>query len=142
MKRDVLRTILAILAGFTAAPAQSPPPTAMPGLRLSLEELKAQYTYLAVGRRLKPKQWPNGARLALNFVLNYEEGSEPSFADGDGQSETGLTESAGQSQGVRGRDLAAESIAGHRRIFGRARSSIDVATGAGATALVRRAMAW
>jgi hypothetical protein len=22
--------------------------------------------------------WPGGARLALNFVLNYEEGSEPS----------------------------------------------------------------
>jgi hypothetical protein len=36
-------------------------------------------------------QWPDGARLAVNFVLNYEEGSEPSFADGDGQSETGLT---------------------------------------------------
>jgi peptidoglycan/xylan/chitin deacetylase (PgdA/CDA1 family) len=55
-------------------------------------------------------QWPHGARLAVNFVLNYEEGSEPSFADGDGQSEAGLTESAGQSQGVRGRDLAAESM--------------------------------
>ena len=55
-------------------------------------------------------QWPKGARLAVNFVLNYEEGSEPSFADGDGHSEAGLTESAGQNQGVRGRDLAAESM--------------------------------
>src|SRR5262245_53954760 len=53
-------------------------------------------------------QWPNGARLAVNFVLNYEEGSEASFADGDGYSETGLTESSGQ--GVQGRDLAAESM--------------------------------
>jgi putative urate catabolism protein len=53
-------------------------------------------------------QWPNGARLALNFVLNYEEGSEASFADGDGYSETGLTESGGQD--VQGRDLAAESM--------------------------------
>ena len=53
-------------------------------------------------------RWPNGARLALNFVLNYEEGSEASFADGDGYSETGLTESGGQ--GVQGRDLAAESM--------------------------------
>ena len=53
-------------------------------------------------------QWPNGARLALNFVLNYEEGSEASFADGDGYSESGLTESGGQ--GVQGRDLAAESM--------------------------------
>jgi allantoinase len=54
--------------------------------------------------------WPNGARLALNFVLNYEEGSEPSFADDDGRSEAGLTESGGVNQDVRGRDLAAESM--------------------------------
>lgn len=55
-------------------------------------------------------QWPGGARLALNFVLNFEEGSEPSFADGDGYSETGLTESASQTQDLAGRDLAAESM--------------------------------
>lgn len=55
-------------------------------------------------------QWPNGARLALNFVVNFEEGSEPSFADGDGYSETGLTESSSQSQPLSGRDLAAESM--------------------------------
>jgi putative urate catabolism protein len=55
-------------------------------------------------------QWPNGARLALNFVINFEEGSEASFADGDGYSESGLTESGGQDQGVQGRDLAAESM--------------------------------
>ena len=29
-------------------------------------------------------KWPGGARVALQFVLNYEEGSEPSIADGDG----------------------------------------------------------
>ena len=55
-------------------------------------------------------QWPHGARLALNFVLNFEEGSEPSFADGDGYSEAGLTESASQTQSLAGRDLAAESM--------------------------------
>jgi peptidoglycan/xylan/chitin deacetylase (PgdA/CDA1 family) len=55
-------------------------------------------------------QWPNGARLALNFVLNFEEGSEPSFADGDGYSESGLTESSSPLQGRAGRDLAAESM--------------------------------
>ena len=32
-------------------------------------------------------KWPNGARLALNFVLNYEEWSEYSVPDGDGFSE-------------------------------------------------------
>jgi hypothetical protein len=37
-------------------------------------------------------KWPNGARLALNLVLNYEEGSEYSVPDGDGFSEVTLTE--------------------------------------------------
>jgi putative urate catabolism protein len=55
-------------------------------------------------------KWPRGARLALNFVLNFEEGSEPSFADGDGYSEAGLTESSSQAQNLNGRDLAAESM--------------------------------
>ena len=54
--------------------------------------------------------WPGGARLALNFVINYEEGSEPSIGDGDGVSEARLTETA-QSPVPRGeRDLAAESM--------------------------------
>jgi peptidoglycan/xylan/chitin deacetylase (PgdA/CDA1 family) len=53
-------------------------------------------------------RWPDGARLALNFVLNYEEGSEPSFADGDAFSEAGLTETG--PQGLKCRDLAAESM--------------------------------
>ena len=52
-------------------------------------------------------KWPNGARIAVNFVVNYEEGSEPSMQDGEGYSETGLTESSTSSQGLQGRDLAA-----------------------------------
>ena len=55
-------------------------------------------------------KWPNGARLALNFVPNFEEGSEASFADGDGYSETGLTEASTHSEAFAGRDLAAESM--------------------------------
>ena len=45
-------------------------------------------------RRAKPPdpKWPDGARLAVNFVMNYEEGSEPSVQDGEGYTETGLTE--------------------------------------------------
>ena len=54
--------------------------------------------------------WPNGARLAVNFVLNYEEGAEYSIADGDGRSEGALTE-VGQPRVPTGqRDLAAESM--------------------------------
>ncbi|MGE0723486.1 MAG: allantoinase PuuE [Alphaproteobacteria bacterium] len=55
-------------------------------------------------------KWPGGARLAINFVLNYEEGSEPSIPDGDGYSESALTEGASQTAPLKGRDLAAESM--------------------------------
>lgn len=55
-------------------------------------------------------QWPGGARLALNFVMNYEEGSEPSVQDGEGFSESGLTESPGLDPDIQGRDLAAEGM--------------------------------
>ena len=62
------------------------------------------------GPRPPDPRWPDGARLALNFVINYEEGSEPSIEDGDGLSEARLTETA-QSPVPRGeRDLAAESM--------------------------------
>ena len=54
-------------------------------------------------------QWPGGARIALNFVMNYEEGSEPSIGDGESFSERGITESPGPDPDMRGRDLAAES---------------------------------
>ena len=55
-------------------------------------------------------KWPGGARIAVNFVMNYEEGSEPSVQDGEGFTEVGLTEAHGLGQGVKGRDLAGESL--------------------------------
>ena len=54
--------------------------------------------------------WPGDARVAVNFVLNFEEGSEPSVPDGDPASEWGLTEYGASSPGVVGRDLAAEGM--------------------------------
>ncbi|MBV8779731.1 MAG: allantoinase PuuE [Alphaproteobacteria bacterium] len=54
--------------------------------------------------------WPGDARIAVNFVINFEEGSEPSW-DVDGFSEGGLTESASVDPGMAGRrDLGAESM--------------------------------
>ena len=55
-------------------------------------------------------KWPGGARITVNFVMNYEEGSEYSVPDGDGFSEASLTEAGGRDPGVRGRDLAAEGM--------------------------------
>ena len=39
--------------------------------------------------------WPGGARLALNFVINYEEGGENNILHGDPASETFLSEIVG-----------------------------------------------
>lgn len=55
-------------------------------------------------------KWPDGARIAINFVMNYEEGSEPSIEDGEDHTETGLTEAGGIPTGVTGRDLAGEGM--------------------------------
>lgn len=55
-------------------------------------------------------QWPGKARIAINFVMNYEEGSENSFLDGDGRSE-GSSAEALQSPVPKGeRDLAMEGM--------------------------------
>ena len=53
-------------------------------------------------------QWPNGARIAVSVVVNYEEGSEYSILDGDPAGET-----SGESPSPAGpgeRDLANESF--------------------------------
>lgn len=55
-------------------------------------------------------RWPRGARIAVQIVMNYEEGSEYSIPDGDGFSETYLTEVPGATLGPGKRDLIVESI--------------------------------
>ena len=55
-------------------------------------------------------KWPGGARLAVNFVLNFEEGSEYSVLMGDGRTDSFLTEVAASPVPQGERDLAAESM--------------------------------
>lgn len=62
------------------------------------------------GRRAPDPRWPNGARLALQFVINYEEGGERTVLNGDDESESYLAEVVGI-QSVQGRrEPNAESI--------------------------------
>ena len=64
---------------------------------------------IGYGARRPDPRWPGGARLAVNFVMNYEEGSEASILDGDPGPETGLLEGpTGVPLGQR--DMNAESI--------------------------------
>jgi putative urate catabolism protein len=62
------------------------------------------------GTRPPDPRWPNGARVAVQIVMNYEEGSEYAIGDGDGVSETYLTEVPGATLGPGVRDLIVESI--------------------------------
>jgi putative urate catabolism protein len=55
-------------------------------------------------------KWPNGARLAVQIVMNYEEGAEYAIPDGDATSETYLTEVPGATLGAGKRDLIVESV--------------------------------
>lgn len=65
---------------------------------------------IGYGRNPPNPRWPEDARLAINFVLNFEEGSEYSVPDGDGRSEATLTEVGAYDPKIAGRDLAAESM--------------------------------
>ncbi len=61
------------------------------------------------GRSLPRVRWPGDQRLALNLVVNYEEGSEYSFPSGDGRNE-GAAELPGWSLEPQYRDLHVESV--------------------------------
>lgn len=66
--------------------------------------------FVGYANRPPTVRWPNNAGVAINFVLNYEEGSEYSLADGDGRSETALLEVNAARVPVGSRDFAAESM--------------------------------
>jgi allantoinase len=61
------------------------------------------------GRKSLHPQWPNGARIALQFVLNHEEGAENCVLDGDAASETFLSEIIG-AQAFPMRHMSMESL--------------------------------
>ena len=61
------------------------------------------------GRVVPPADWPGGARVAVQFVLNYEEGGENSVLHGDAASEQFLSEIIGAAA-FPSRHLTMESI--------------------------------
>ncbi|MBB5606576.1 MULTISPECIES: allantoinase PuuE [unclassified Janthinobacterium] len=64
---------------------------------------------IGYGRTPVHPQWPGKARIALQFVLNYEEGAENSVLHGDQASETFLSEMIGTTA-FPARHLSMESI--------------------------------
>jgi len=43
-----------------------------PGTKLTLDQLKAQMFHVSAGKRLKPKAWPNGARVAVGLSFDVD----------------------------------------------------------------------
>ncbi|AZR29409.1 allantoinase PuuE [Xanthomonas vasicola] len=55
-------------------------------------------------------QWPGGARIAVQFVINYEEGAENCVLNGDAGSEAFLSEMVGAQSQPGARAMAMESL--------------------------------
>ena len=65
--------------------------------------------FIGYGSNGKKISWPNNAKLALQIVLNYEEGGENCILNGDKYSETFLSEIIGANP-IKGRHISMESI--------------------------------
>ena len=70
---------------------------------------KSSRDLIGYGSKGKKISWPNNAKLALQIVLNYEEGGENSVLNGDKYSETFLSEIIG-AKAIKGRHVSMESI--------------------------------
>ena len=70
---------------------------------------KSSRDLIGYGKKGKKISWPNNAKLALQIVLNYEEGGENSVLNGDQFSETFLSEIIG-AKAIKGRHISMESI--------------------------------
>ena len=79
------------------------------------------------GERPPVADWPGGARIAVQFVLNYEEGAERSVLHGDEVAEYFLSEMVGAQPVAGARHMAMESLYeyGSRAGFWRVRRLFD-----------------
>ncbi len=72
--------------------------------------MKYPRNLVGYGRNTPDPRWPGGANIAVQFVVNYEEGGECSILDGDAASECLLSEIVGAQPWQGQRNLNMESI--------------------------------
>jgi len=95
--------------GFKELSVVAVPPVASAAAPLPPGGLLPARDFVGYGGAPPLPRWPGDALLALNFVLNLEEGSEASFSDGHNVSEASLCECGSDAPpGVR--DLCAEAM--------------------------------
>jgi allantoinase len=73
---------------------------------MSKKDPRDMIGYGSIDQKIK---WPNNARIAVQIVLNYEEGAENCVLNGDNNSEVFLSEIIG-AQPVKGRHINMESL--------------------------------
>jgi peptidoglycan/xylan/chitin deacetylase (PgdA/CDA1 family) len=76
----VIIAVLVLASVFSAA--QQNQQDQFPGTKLTLEELRAQMFHVSAGRRMKPKSWPNNARVAVALSFDVDNASA-NLARGD-----------------------------------------------------------
>ena len=70
-----MKTILAIIAAVVLSAscwAQQTAADPLPGAKLSLDHIKEQFFRVSAGKRIKPKSWPNGARVAVALSFDVD----------------------------------------------------------------------
>ena len=75
--KKILAVTIGLAFGLAAvverpAGAQQAPANQFPGTRLSIDELRQQLNRVSAGRRLKPRSWPNGARVAVALTFDVD----------------------------------------------------------------------
>jgi allantoinase len=91
--------------GYTGSPVFSHLPA-----RLNMPSSDYPRDLIGYGAQPPHPQWPRGARIAVQFVLNYEEGGEASILHGDRHAESYLHEVVGSPALVNARNLQVESV--------------------------------
>ena len=90
-----VRTLIAVsaalgVAGLAVARAQQPPVANQPGTKWNEAQLREAVDLARVGRKLTPKSWPNGARVAV--CLSFDADSEARLLRDGSRSPTALWE--------------------------------------------------
>ncbi len=80
--------------------------------------------FIGYGRQRPSPRWPGGARVALSFVLNIEEGAELAISAGDERNE-GIYEITSEVRGVPDRDMESHFEYGTRVGFWRIMDLLD-----------------
>jgi peptidoglycan/xylan/chitin deacetylase (PgdA/CDA1 family) len=69
MNRNLTIALMFALATLSSAQQPSDP---LPGVKLTIAQIREQFLRVSAGKRLKPKSWPDGARVAVALSFDVD----------------------------------------------------------------------